>query len=308
MIAVADENSFHPVRDWILSKPWNGEDHIQKLMDTIESPSPKIRDVLIYRWLISAVAALFVCKERDGFFWSKGILVFQGEQNIGKTSWFRSLYPPNSGFGIEGKYLDPKNKDSVEQFLSHWLIELGELKSTLKSNQEILKAFVTNSVDEIRKPYAREKTIFQRRSVMFGSVNEGRFLSDTTGNFRFWCVPVTKINFRHEIDMQQLWAQVAVEYANGEQWHLTDEESAMLAEHNQQFEMVDPIEELIYRHFDMESTVRMNRLSATTVLKTIGYPIINKSSATQCGNILKKLFDRKRSNGQTYYMLPPGIP
>lgn len=49
----------------------------------------QLRDVLIHRWLISAVAAVMV---PQGFF-GRGILTLQGPQSIGKTSWIRELVP-----------------------------------------------------------------------------------------------------------------------------------------------------------------------------------------------------------------------
>lgn len=300
-LTVADENSYHPVREWIMSKKWDGVDRIQQLMNTIESPTPDIRDVLIYRWLVSACAALF---EKN--FWTKGVLVFTGKQNMGKTSWFRSLYPKGSDFGIEGKILNPRDKDSLSEFLSHWLIELGELSATIKNSSEAFKGFVTNSYDELRRPYARAKSRFRRQTVVFGTVDKDRFLVDESGNARYYCVPVTKINFDHGIDIQQMWAQVAVEYANGEQWHLTDEESAMLAKHNKQFEMVDPFEELICSYFDMTSSVRNRPMSPTEVLQFIGYRNPTRSESTRCGAILKQLFGKEGRNNQgAIYMLPP---
>ena len=84
VLVVADKHSYHPVSEWILSKRWDGVDRIQQLMETIETDTPELRDIFVYRWLVSAVAALF-----EKRFWSKGVLTFQGDQDLGKTSWFR---------------------------------------------------------------------------------------------------------------------------------------------------------------------------------------------------------------------------
>ena len=53
--------------------------------------------------------------------------------------------------------------------------------------------------------------------------------SFATGNTRFWTIPVTRINFEHGIDMQAVFAQIAVAYDAGEQWWLTQAEEARRA-------------------------------------------------------------------------------
>ena len=296
---LADQNSYHPVRKWLLSKPWDEQDRLQALMDTIKTPTPQLRDIFLYRWLISAVAALF-----EPHFWSKGVLVFQGEQNVGKTSWFRQLIPINSGFGLEGVSLDPNNKDSVNRTISHWLIELGELESTLRRDLQQLKAFISCSVDNFRKPYARDDSHYPRRTVLFGSVNGEQFLRDNTGNSRFWCLNVTALDYQHAIDMQQLWAQIAVEYNAGEPWHLNEQEANTLIAHNKAFEEIDPIEELVLSYYPHNGAMHV-RKTATEVLLNIGYVKPNQAETTRCGRILTRLYGpSKKSNGRSLFTLP----
>lgn len=303
VLVVADKHSYHPVIEWIFSKKWDGVDRIQELMNTIETDSPDLRDIFVYRWLVSAVAALF-----EKRFWSKGVLTFQGPQDLGKTSWFRSLYPSESGFGLEGRSLDPSNKDSLNEFISHWLIELGELESTMKRDIAALKAFISNSTDELRQPYAKAKSTYRRRTVMFASVNTDRFLKDQTGNTRFWCLPITKLNHQHNIDIQQLWAQVANEYENGAQWYLTSEEAAQLAEHNQQFEEIDPIEEKIVDRYRIGEPATQKK-TATDILIEIGYFRPSQSECIRCGIILTRLFGKStKNNGKSVFRLPPCKP
>ena len=64
------------------------------------------------------------------------------------------------------------------------------------------------------------------------TVNDDRFLVDATGNSRWWTIAVRLIRYDHDIDLQQLYAQLAAELEGGEQWWLTPKEERQLAEYN----------------------------------------------------------------------------
>ena len=99
--------------------------------------------------------------------------------------------------------------EDVKQCVSHWICELGELGSTFKrADIDQLKAFLTKRSDELRLPYDRAFSNYQRRTAFYASVNEKEFLIDTSGNRRFWVVPVTEIDWRHGLNMQQVWAEI----------------------------------------------------------------------------------------------------
>lgn len=217
---LADRNHYNPMATWISSKPWDGVDRVAALCDTVvvEPGAERLRDTMIRRWLIAAVACAF---EPDGVA-AQGVLVFQGAQGIGKSTWLTKLAP--DGMAADGVTLKTDNADSKREVLSRWLVELAELDATFrKSDIESLKAFLTRKCDEIRAPYAAKASMWSRRTVFFASVNPKRFLHDTTGNRRFWVVPVLNIK-RVKIDMQQMWAQIKTEYESGARYTLSDSE------------------------------------------------------------------------------------
>ena len=63
---------------------------------------------------------------------AQGILVLQGAQNIGKTTWLKKLVKGGPDVFLEGAVLQPDNKDSVLRVISHWIVELGELDATFR--------------------------------------------------------------------------------------------------------------------------------------------------------------------------------
>ncbi|HSG61069.1 MAG TPA: VapE domain-containing protein, partial [Pseudomonadales bacterium] len=232
MSMLCAKNPFHPAQQWVNSKPWDGVSRLKDWYATIEARNESLKERMMRKWSISCIAALY----KAGGVSAHGVLTLLGDQGIGKTSWFLSLTPRGMGFAKDGMILRPDNPDSVRQVTAHWMTELGELDATFrKSDIAALKAFVTQDSDTYRLPYARKNTINPRRTVFFASVNDERFLSDNTGNRRYWTIDCVNINYQHDIDMQQLWAEVKTIYDSGEDWYLGNDELFDLNESNEQF-------------------------------------------------------------------------
>lgn len=304
---LADRHAYNPVREWVTAKPWDGVKRIQALCDTVTVSSEKaLADKLIFRWLVSAVAAIFM----PHGFESHGVLVFTGPQGEGKTRWIKRLVRDLPDVVLAGAVLDPANKDTVTNAISHWIVELGELDATFrKADIARLKSFITLAVDKVRRPYDRIESEYQRRTVFFASVNEEKYLVDDTGNRRWWTVPVIKIDYAHTIDTQQVWAEVLTLWQAGEQHWLTDDEFKGLNKLNAEHESVDPVEEMIVAAFEWGQLAGMGgrEMTASEVLLAIGFDKPNKAQATHCSKVLKKLTGtepRKANNGR-YFKMPP---
>jgi predicted P-loop ATPase len=221
-------------------------------------------------------------------------LVLQGRQLLGKTSWFLALITDallRDSVILTGHHLDPANKDSLTTAIKHWLVELGELDSSFRKDVARLKGFLTSDRDKVRRPYARTNSEYQRRTVFCASVNEETFLVDPTGNSRFWTLPVIEINYQHGIDMQQVFAQLAVDWKEGVQWWLTPEEEAELEVQNEMHQAVNPYEEMIVPalDFDMSKELWQNK-SATEVLRFVGIEHSTIPQCRECGKVLRKHF------------------
>jgi len=304
---IADANSFNPVKDWICSVQWDGKSRLAEFYATITTKPEQmqLRNILIKRWLISAIASAF----SDNGAASAGVLVLQGAQNLGKSAWFNKLTDQH-GFTLDGFVLRCDDKDSVKQAISHWLVELAELDSTFKKSELAeLKAFLTRNRDVMRLPYSPKDSEFVRRTVFCATVNPSSFLQDHTGNKRFWVLECLHIDYDHKINMQQLWREVHdTLFAKGEPWHLTKEENEMLTKSNTDFETIDPIEEMILGKYNFESDSKYWRdyLSATEILKSIGYDKINNQECARCAHVVKKLNGNveKKINGYRKLLIP----
>ncbi|WP_349568444.1 VapE domain-containing protein [Azotobacter salinestris] len=307
LLSIGDDSAVNPVMDFILSRPWDGRSRLAELLDTIKTRPGFDRDllaVLVRRWLVSAVAAA----AKPFGFWSKGVLVFQGEQSLGKTAWIRSLLPEDLRDLVKiDATINPDNKDSIISAVSHWLVELGELDGTLrKADIARLKGFISQDVDQFRRPYGRVEEKFQRRTVFFASVNPEQFLADDTGNVRWWTVPVVGVNYSHGIDTQQLWAEVFNWFQAGERWWLDRDEEARLEAVNAEHQQTDPVQELIQSRYGAAPVSAITRrMTATDVLLEMGFDRPTQRQKNDAGQTLRKLFGApKRTKAGLLFDVP----
>ncbi len=248
-------NQVNPVAEWIEEEAWDGQDRITELFETLtlaDDQNKEIAAMTFRKWLMGACR--IVKGEIDSF---EYVLVLQAEDGgEGKTRWFNRLCPGT--WQTDGMIFDPSDKDSVKQAISYWLVELGELDSTFKSDIKKTMAFLTKSRDEIRLPYAAKSAKFQRRTAFFGSVNKKNFLIDDSGDRRFWPISVTHINYQYEIDMQQLWAQVD-NIPMSEKHYLDRTENFEVIEANKDFKSLDFVEDVLSSYFSRE-VVQKNKI------------------------------------------------
>ncbi|WP_441227993.1 VapE domain-containing protein [Tardiphaga sp. 20_F10_N6_6] len=311
---LADQNLYNPVAQWITSKPWDGVPRVQALCDTLTPfedrklpDGRRLRDVLVRRWLISAVAAAF---QPDGVS-AHGILTLQGEQYLGKTVWFKRLVPEHMGVIQDGMLLNPQDRDSVKQVCSFWMVELGELDATFrKSDIAALKAFITRKSDVLRRAYAKKESKFARRTVFFGSVNPRGYLHDPTGNRRYWTISCKHIDHEAQksIDMQQMWAEVYAIWQKGEGFYLTPEEMAALNDHNEEFQVADPIEERLQTRLQWDAdTSTWGWCTSTEALISVGMDRPTQGDATKAAIFIRKLNGgvSKRIKGKNLLFVPP---
>ncbi len=319
VLNVADQNKYNPVITWITSRPWDGVSRFNDLLKTIRTRQGFDREwlaLLVRKWMLSAVAAAFM---PEGFS-SKGVLTFQGVQNAGKTTWVKRLVCPELRRELvkEALIVDPRDRDLVRKATTCWIGELGELNATFKrSDIAALKGFISSADDEYRRAYAVHPERIQRRTVFFASVNDERFLADETGNIRFWTVPVESLDLSHTIDTQQLWAEVyewfkAIPHDEDAQpaWTLTKEEAKRLEESNEDFQVIDPIEERILSRLDWETDQsRWRWTNATELLIEIGIDKPTRAETIKASSCIRKRNgdQTRRSNGKNLLLAPSVI-
>lgn len=277
--AIADRRAYNPVTDYLHGLSWDGTNRFDRVSEFFETEDHDILLIAMRIFLLQACAAAdHACearKQNSGYAPSfESVITLVGKQGLGKTKGFRRLLPePLRLYYKEGVELNPHNKDSVKKAVSSWIVELGELDGTFrKADIAALKAHLSNSIDELRMPYARTVSKFQRRTAYVGTVNEEQFLADSTGNRRFLPIqsgPI-KVNWGPD-ELDQLWAEAWTRYRQGEQWWPTAEEDALLSSHTERYRSRDWIEETIAASFDWaaEIEVEPDRKTATVLFQEL---------------------------------------
>ena len=300
----ASNRIYHPVREWVESKPWDGQDRLPALLDSLDPVNHQIAGMLLPKWLVTCVMAAYNPEGVD----AAGILVLQGEQNIGKTRWFLSLADFNETWAKQGAILNPNDRDSVKQVVSYWLVELGELDATFRrSDISALKGFLTKKYDEFRAPYARAESKFPRRTVFFASVNPREYLFDESGNRRYWTIEIgNRINANHGLDMQQVWSQIKALWGSRTITHwLNQQECALLNDVNDNFEASTVELDLIRSRYDMDGE-RTRQLTTSEILIELGMDPSRSATRKASPRIAKalKVKGTRKSNGRKIFDMP----
>lgn len=313
IILELSKNNFNPVRDLLKIHSWDKNDRIIELYDILHIEDDLYK-ILLKKWLYQTVAMLFNSLENP--FGAEGVLTLQGKQGIGKSRFF-SLISIKPEWFADGISIDMNNKDAIIKSTSYWIAELGELDSTVKKEQSALKAFFTSPIDDIRAPYGKSSIRRARVTSFCATVNPEEFLKDSTGNRRFWVIPVSKIDYQKLENygkdwVIQLWTQVYEEIktywrntGNFNIFRLSSEEREKLEKYNVQYTEFLPYEEELLQKFNFNGE-KYEWTSQELIKK-----FFENGNSTMIGRAIRKiksnyptLVEVKRKNTGNKYYLP----
>ncbi len=217
---IADNNKFHPVRDWLRTLKWDGKERVDTWMkDYLQAKAPEPYLTHVSRKTLCAMIARVM---NPGTKFDQ-VLILEGKQGIGKSTAVRKLA---SDEWFTDAHLNIADKDAILYMKSAWIIELGELSSFNKTEINQLKEFISRSSDRIRVPYGRRMENFPRQCIFIGTTNNDEFLKDETGNRRFWPVEVGDCDFEKlALVREQLFAEAFIMWEFGEPLYLSDKRS-----------------------------------------------------------------------------------
>jgi len=221
--AVARENPFHPVRDYLNGLTWDGSPRLDRWLVTYfgVEDSEYVR-AIGPRYLISAVARVFQPGSQ-----ADHMLILEGPQGTQKSSALRALARP----WFTDRISSLGSKDSSMEVAGVWLIEMSELDALTRATTSAINSFVTRRNERFRPPYAKHMIDYPRQCVFAGSINpSGGYLKDPTGARRFWPVACGVIDLEGiEHDRDQLWAEALCRFKAGDPWWLESQKLEALA-------------------------------------------------------------------------------
>ena len=226
--AAAAGNTFHPVREYLESLQWDGTPRAALLFTTYfpcASEDPQYLRSVGEKFLIGAVARVMQpgCKVDT-------MPVIAGSQGQKKSSGLAALVG-DQWYGNDMP--DMTQKDAKEWLRGKWMAEIGELSAMRGKDIEHVKNFLSTTSDSYRKSYGHVTQTYPRQTVFAGTVNGNEYLSDETGNRRFW--PLQMIDGAL-VDVEglardrgHLWAEALHMYRTGTAWWFDEGESATLS-------------------------------------------------------------------------------
>lgn len=274
---IAEKNAYHPVQDYLTDSlaKWDGQHRIHDLFKMFEldpeaRQDPEFLYTLFERWLITAAKLAFNKGEEA----AQGALVLFGAQGIGKTRKIMSILMPDPAWGKTGRMIDLRDKDTVMQALGYWIVELGEYGRTLSAEKrDHYKAFLTESMDVFRAPYARSAEKHPRTTTFYATTDEPRFLKDDAGERRNWVMAITGFNDVN-VDINQVWGEVAHMALVERRPHwLTKDEIDKLNRQNEVYKVISPECQLLLDSLNWQSHKDLwGYLNASEMCEILGLP------------------------------------
>ena len=148
------------------------------------------------------------------------MIVLIGGQSAGKSTIVRWLNLDDQFFR-EIKTI--AGKEGIEAIRGVWIGEVAELMAMTRVKEaEAVKAYITSQEDSYRPPYGKHVQTIPRRCMFVGTTNNPQFLTDKTGNRRFYPVKVQSFAYKmydHEKEVKeyirQCWAEAVHLYKEG---------------------------------------------------------------------------------------------
>jgi len=146
------------------------------------------------------------------------VIVLIGKQGSGKSTICNWLALDDRLFASANTSISGQAGSEICE--GKWVVELEELISTSDpKRQDEVKAYISRTKEHYRKPYDRHTADYPRHNFFIGTTNRLEFLSDTTGNRRWFPLPVNSTAeylYQHETevkaDIAQCWAEMATAY------------------------------------------------------------------------------------------------
>ena len=218
---VANENGYHPIRDYLNGLSWDGTERIRTcLHHFLGADSDQYTYEALRLFLLGAIHRVFHpgCK-------FEVMLCLVGGQGAGKSTFFRLLAVKDEWFSDDLRKLDDDNV--YRKLQGHWIIEMSEMIATANAKSiEEIKSFLSRQKEVYKIPYETHPEDRLRQCVFGGTSNALDFLPlDRSGNRRFLPVMVYPEQAEvHILDdeaasrayIEQVWAEAMTIYRSGD--------------------------------------------------------------------------------------------
>lgn len=163
---VANENSFHPIIEYLETLVWDGEPRVKKMLSHFFGVEDEAyAGELMQMHMMAAIKRLYEPGTKYDI-----MLCLVGGQGTGKSTFFRFLAIEDDYFTDDMKRID--DKKAYEYLQGHWIVEMSEMNAVANAKSiEETKAFLSRQKDTYRIPYERraEDRWCKRRRIYNGN-------------------------------------------------------------------------------------------------------------------------------------------
>lgn len=316
VLMVAKRHKFHPVREEITSLrgKWDRKKRLSTWLRRVCMAEAEYDDkdplqqylARAGTWFVMAMCARVLPEVKNGVTVVRGpgtkfdyMLVFEGKQGWGKSTIAAIL--GGDYFADTGLILG--EKDSYQNLQGIHVYEWGELDSLAKAEVTKVKQFIASCKDRFRASFDKRPRDYPRQVVFVGTTNESHYLTDLTGNRRFWPV-------RLEQPADLTWLRENREQLLAEALHYLDRDVRFFPTAAEQREMFDPQQMARTVESSIDSQIRtylydeeqkvphngvngatVNQISLVELLGRIGYTPDKQTAVVmkQAGSVMERL-------------------
>lgn len=215
LLTIAERRVVNPLTDWLSSLQWDGVPRVESLFPQFFKTADDAYTRAVSRcFMVGAVKRAYEpgCKFDT-------MPVLKGKQGKSKSTGVKALFGADWFSDAE---MNLRDKDAAVMLLGKWVHEFAELEGMTRGEVSTMKAFFSRGEDRLRPAYGRSVISLPRRCIFVGTVNEGGYLRDQTGNRRYWPLEVGGPDGEQEVDVEglkanrdQLWAEAVALYRAG---------------------------------------------------------------------------------------------
>lgn len=243
---------YNPLKEYFENlPPWDGEDHILKLAEHVQTDNQDFWLIQFRRALVRSIACSLYGQV------NRVVVVLVSEkQHLGKSEFIRHLCPPELRDLYKEEPWVHNNKDSEIALSQSFIWNLEELDNLNKGEISAMKAVISRQSVNQRRAYQRDADQMPRIVNFWSSTNKTDFLTDVE-NTRWLPFIVKTINHDYcntrtgakTVEIDKVWAQAWALYHKNYDYSLTAEEQIIQSRVNTNFESMTEEKELIIKHF-----------------------------------------------------------
>lgn len=236
-----NQRRYHPVREKIQSITWDGKPRIKRfLIEWLKVDDCPYSEEVSRLIFAGGIHRAFNpgCKFED-----MAVLIGK-KQGEGKSTIIRWLAMDDKFFREVNEIDGQRGVEAVE---GGWICEVSELLALKRTKEvEAAKSYFSRQTDTYRKPYDKRVTENPRQCIFIGTTNTAEFLTDKTGNRRYYPVECNSSGrdlFDHKAEIQeyieQCWAEAYALYQKGELPPVLDKSILPEAQYRQESALED---------------------------------------------------------------------